>query len=240
MQTMDARRTEFVRLLETYDEQGSLEYITKYDDFYDAIMNDQYRTNMLQHACRYRLERVALALIDKNCDLTYQDHFGITALMIAGCYELKNVVAYIIDKSPDTTTRNSNQGMSEMMYICLDKDIKNLIKMIDRGYDIYYKNDINESLFTYAVKHMVGEVVKKLIDIDINFASEFNILYNKTENKDKFYDDIGKYCRDKRDAIKTRIIATMNDASPANALYKSFHKTYAIQLVDVICDFIIL
>ncbi|AYV79853.1 MAG: hypothetical protein Faunusvirus64_6, partial [Faunusvirus sp.] len=36
------------------------------------------------------------------------------------------------------------------------------------------------------------------------------------------------------------IIDAMNDASPANVLYRSFHTTYAVELVDIICDFILL
>ncbi|AYV79850.1 MAG: hypothetical protein Faunusvirus64_3 [Faunusvirus sp.] len=49
-----------------------------------------------------------------------------------------------------------------------------------------------------------------------------------------------KYCVDKRDAYKNKIIATMNDVSPTNMLYQSFHTTYAVELVDIICDFILL
>ena len=100
----------------------------------------------------------------------------------------------------------------------------------------------DHSLFTYAIGDMRGDIVKKMIDIDINFADEFNrnTSYKIFGNTKEFYDDIEKYCCDKRAAIRDEIILTMNDKSTANILYQSFHKTYVVELVDMICDFIIL
>ncbi|AYV79412.1 MAG: hypothetical protein Faunusvirus13_5 [Faunusvirus sp.] len=113
--------------------------------------------------------------------------------------------------------------------------------MIERGYDIYYKTSSNSSLFTEAISHRSKEIVQKLLDIDTCFAYEFNARYSTPRyTKDDFYYDIAKYCRDKRDTYKREIIATMDDASPTNVLYQSFHTTYAIELVDIICDFILL
>ena len=232
---MEAHRDEFIELMRTGDEDKCIEYIMKYDDFYGAI--SIYQENMLQIACGSQLATVAMALIDRKCNLTHQNRNGSTALMYASCYGLNNVVAYIIDHSTDIATRNSAHGTSEMMYLCARRDEENIIKMIEYGYDIYYKSDIKRSLFTEAIYYKLGEVVKKLMDIDTNFINELN---HYTEIKDMFYHDITKYCRDKYDAYKDTIIATMNDATSTNALYQSFHTTYAVGLVDVICDFILL
>jgi hypothetical protein len=119
--------------------------------------------------------------------------------------------------------------------------VDNVIRMIYRGYDIYHKNDIGESLFTRAIQYKTEEIVIKLIGIDTNFIDEFNTWYcDLWHTKDVFYYNIIKYCIDKYDGYKREIIMVMNDASPTNALYQSFHTTYAVQLVDVICDFILL
>ncbi|AYV79716.1 MAG: hypothetical protein Faunusvirus42_1, partial [Faunusvirus sp.] len=216
--------------------------INKYDDFYNAkYLEGTYPLNMLQLACTKRLDQVAIALIDKKCDLTYHNNSGYTALIYAYVYELENVTAHIIDNIADITTRKITCNLSEMMYICDKKNINNVIKMIDRGYDIYCKSIMNMSLFTIAVHQQIEEIVKKLIDMDTDFVSQFNIQYIELVDKQhKFYNDIMKYCVDKRNTIKDTIIATMNDATSTNALYKSFHKTYAVVLVDVICDFILL
>ncbi|AYV79587.1 MAG: hypothetical protein Faunusvirus25_5 [Faunusvirus sp.] len=112
--------------------------------------------------------------------------------------------------------------------------------MIDYGYDIYYKNISKESLFTVATHYRLTEIVQKLIDINTDFIEEFNILYHLDHVKDEFYNNIIKYCVDKRGIIKREIIATMDDASPTNALYQSFHTTYVVGVVDIICDFILL
>ena len=241
----DTKRTEFIILLNTGKIKECLEYIDKYDDFCDASDGHQ---NMLMSACMYQSEPVAIALIDKKCDLTYQNKNGFTALMYASCYALKNVAMYIIDNMADTTTRKIYNGISEMMYICFDPYVDCVIRMIDRGYDIYYKTDDNETLFTKTVFQQMEQVVKKLIDIDTNFIDEFSALYNnnppyvkdKFYIKDKFYDNIVKYCHDKYSDYKREIISAMNDTTPTNALYQSFRNTYAVELVDVICDFILL
>ncbi|AYV79848.1 MAG: hypothetical protein Faunusvirus64_1 [Faunusvirus sp.] len=246
MQTIEAhrnaRRTEFIRLIKTRDETGCLLYIAKYDDFYDAVVDDDEEENMLQLACIYRLDRVAIALINKKCDLIYQDKFDITALMTASHYGLKNIVAHIIDNLTDITTRKTCYGKSEIMYLCGTKDEGNIIKMIDRGYDIYYKNDKYGSLFTEAIGYKLSKVIKKMIDIDTDFANQFNTQYSRSKYKIRsyFYNTIVKYINDKHDTYKHEIITTMNEASPTNALYQSFRNTYAVGLVDVICDFILL
>ncbi|AYV79414.1 MAG: hypothetical protein Faunusvirus13_7 [Faunusvirus sp.] len=239
---MNAHRDEFVSLVCKYDEIGCLEYIDKYDDFYDAVMNNYCRQNMLQLTCTYKLTKVAIALIDRKCDLTHQNSDGFSALMYANYYGLLNVTKYIIDKCTDYTTRTTRYGLSEMMYLCNNRDATNVIKMIDRGYDIYYKNVDDRSLFTTATKFYFRneQIIKKLIDIDTNFIKEFNTIYDDPKHKkDELYYDIAKYCTDKRDAYKCEIIVTMNDKSTTNALYQSFHTTYAVGLVDVICDFLI-
>ncbi|AYV79591.1 MAG: hypothetical protein Faunusvirus25_9 [Faunusvirus sp.] len=231
---------EFIELVHTRDEDKCIEYIKKYNDFYNAIVGGYTGLNILQYVCSYNLNRVAMALIDQNCNLTYQNSCGSTAMMYASCNKLNDVVTHIIDKSMDIKTRTA-YGVSEMMYICDQWDVENTIKMIDRGYDIYLKDGTNRTLFTRAIIRNLKKVVMKLIDIDTNFIDEFNISYrNSGHIKDEFYRDIIKYCADKRASYKDTIIATMDDASPTNALYNSFHTTYAVGLVDVICDFIIL
>ncbi|AYV79594.1 MAG: hypothetical protein Faunusvirus25_12 [Faunusvirus sp.] len=247
MQTIEAHRDKFIDLVRACNETGCLEYIAKYDDFYDAIIDNGSRPNMLQMVCANKLSKVAVALIDRKCNLTYQNSYGFTALMYANCYELKDIVTYIIDKSMDCTTRiTTYDELSEMMYLCdYRHDVKNIIKMIDCGYNIYYKNKYHRSLFMVAIDNCLEQVVKKLVDIDTCFIDEFKQYYDTETDTDRFKNPkfdmtIMKYCVDKRDTIKREIITTMNYASPTNMLYQSFHTTYAVELVDVICDFILL
>ncbi|AYV79424.1 MAG: hypothetical protein Faunusvirus13_17 [Faunusvirus sp.] len=238
----DAKCNEFVRLVRIQNEKDCLEYIAKYDGFYDATVDMHDRMNMLQLACTYKLDQLAIALIDKKCNLTHQDNGGFTALAYASYHDLTHVVTYIIDKLTDRTTRTTLYLQSEMMYLCdCSRDTKSVIKMIDCGYDIYYKNHRNESLFTVAINCRAGEIIIKLIDIDTDFIKEFNTLYTNPKcKKNKFHHNITKYCVGKYDAYKCEIIATMNDASPTNMLYQSFRTIYAVKLVDIICDFILL
>ncbi|AYV79849.1 MAG: hypothetical protein Faunusvirus64_2 [Faunusvirus sp.] len=239
MQTIEARTDEFVKLLKAYDEKGCLEYIDKYDGFYSTI-DTLLNTSMLQMTCTYKLSQVAKALIDKNCDLTHRNIFGHTALMYASCFKLSNVTTYIIDNLVDVMTRVNVYGISEMMYLCENGDANDIVKMIDRGYDIYYKTDHNQTLFTIAIRHCSKEVVGKLIDVDMDFANQFKTYCEINGIEPNFYNTIMKHINDKRDSYKHEIIATMNDVSPINMLYQSFHTTYAVELVDVICDFILL
>ncbi|AYV79417.1 MAG: hypothetical protein Faunusvirus13_10 [Faunusvirus sp.] len=252
MSSINAHRDEFMRLLNMGDENKCIEYINEYDDFYDTTYRTRYygsveEQNMLMHACDHRLSRVAKALIDKKCNLTYQDKSGYTALMTASTNNLCDVVTYIIDKLPDTTTRCLTYGhqYSEMMSLCCysenNNNDANVIKMIDRGYDIYYMTYHNQTLFRTAIEYKLENIVTKLIDKDDDFISQFKQYYDiQWWTEDGFYYNIAKYCTNKRDGVKREIIATMNDASPANMLYQSFHTTYAVQLVDIICDFILL
>ncbi|AYV79362.1 MAG: hypothetical protein Faunusvirus11_1, partial [Faunusvirus sp.] len=244
MQSMNARRNEFMKLAQSCDVSNCLRYIDEYDDFYDAIVDDTYdgniyyNINILQFVCKYKLQQVAIALIDKKCDLTYQNENGYTAIMYASFFGLRDVVAYIIDNLTDVITRINRSDVSEIMYICTNEDDDNTIKMIDRGYDIYYKTKYDRTLFIEAVSNELTQVVTKLIDVDTDFIEKFNIYYCETTHiKYKFYDDVVKYCHDKHDAYRHEIIATMNSASPENALYQSFHTIYAVELVDIICDF---
>ncbi|AYV79808.1 MAG: hypothetical protein Faunusvirus56_1, partial [Faunusvirus sp.] len=145
----------------------------------------------------------------------------------------------------DTTTRTFNTGsnISEMMFLCGDNNNNtNIIKMINKGYDIYYHSpyDMSVTLFTRAIKYGNMNMVKTLINIDINFAEKIKICCDKYKMEGNFYNTLAEYINDKRDTYKHTIIATMDDASPTNALYKSFHTTYAVGLVDIICDFILL
>jgi len=113
---MEARRHEFVKLIEARDETGCLEYIAQYDGFYDAIADNYSQANMLQWACAHKLSMVATKLIDQKCDLKHQDRGGFTAIMYASFHDLMDVTTYIIDKSTDRTTLIANQ-MSEMMML---------------------------------------------------------------------------------------------------------------------------
>ncbi|AYV79419.1 MAG: hypothetical protein Faunusvirus13_12 [Faunusvirus sp.] len=267
MSSAEAHRDEFIKLLKTQSEDKCIEYINKYNDFYDTIYANQGDENMLMYTCHRGLSRVAIALIDKKCDLTYQVGCGYTSLIYASLYLLYKVVAHIIDNSQDTITRCSKIGRqcSEMMFLCRDSNNNSsLIKMIDKGYDIYYQTSYDkESLITEAIEYENVDIIKKLIDIDTDFAKIFNIYYKKYKIKNYKYDAIVKYINDRHNAYKHEIIATMNDAivkyindrhnafkheiiaimndaSPTNMLYQSFHTTYAVQLVDVICDYILL
>ncbi|AYV79421.1 MAG: hypothetical protein Faunusvirus13_14 [Faunusvirus sp.] len=241
MSSVKTHRDEFVRLARNNDKAGCLEYINLHDDFYDAMVNNYNWTDVLQEVCKYKLAEVATALIDKKCYLAHQDKWGYTAIMYACCNDLNDIVTYIIDKSTTIMTRSTDQGVSEIMYLCMCDDENNVMKMMDHGYDIYHKSHRNESLFTVAIKRNSKQIVKKLIDIDTDFIEQFNTLYHTHDRKKgDFYNDIAKYCVGKRNAYKHEIIATMNDASSTNMLYRSFHTTYAVQLVDIICDFLIL
>ncbi|AYV79590.1 MAG: hypothetical protein Faunusvirus25_8 [Faunusvirus sp.] len=243
----EVHRDEFVKLVNIGNEYKCIKYINKYNDFYDTKYCDlDLETdiaNILIYVCKNKLSRVAIALIDKKCNLTYQDNYGYTALMMASLHELHDVVTHIINNSQDTTTRCLNYGnqFSEMIYLCYrsyNNNI-NIIKMIDRGYDIYYKVN-NSSLFTAALQRESTNIVEKLMDKDINFADEFKTYCKFNGIEPNFYNTIVKYINGKHDTYKHTIIATMDDASPANALYQSFHTTYAVGLVDIICDFIVL
>ncbi|AYV79851.1 MAG: hypothetical protein Faunusvirus64_4 [Faunusvirus sp.] len=161
MQTIEAKRDKFVKLITTYKEQECLEYINKYDGFYSAT-DTNHNASMLQLACAHNADQLAIALIDKNCDLTHQNMFGHTALMYASWFKLNNVVTHIIDKLVDATTRVKSDGTSEMMYLCWSGDADNVVKMIDHGYDIYYKCHYKKTLFTEAIKHSLERVVKNL------------------------------------------------------------------------------
>ncbi|AYV79718.1 MAG: hypothetical protein Faunusvirus42_3 [Faunusvirus sp.] len=247
--SVKAHRDKFIKLVDTGNEYKCIKYINKYDDFYDTIYYEPGLaaeiSNMLIYVCKRGLSRVAIALIDKNCDLTYQDNYGYTALMIASSYGLHDVVAYIINNQQDTTTRCSEYGYnhSEMIHLCHNTNPNgndtNIIKMINRGYDIYYKS-LDSSLFTAAIQCKNTNLAEKLIDIDINFVEEFKIYCEINKVDTNFYNTIVKYINNKHADYKDTIIATMNDASPANMLYQSFRNTYAVALVDVICDFILL
>ncbi|AYV79818.1 MAG: hypothetical protein Faunusvirus57_6 [Faunusvirus sp.] len=117
MQTAGAIRDGFIKLLQNFNEDRCLKYIDKYDGFYNMIVDNGSSRNMLEMACAYKLDRVAIALIDKKCDLTYQDRYGVSAIMFASCYGLKNVVTHIINNSQDTKTRTLHNGVSEMMML---------------------------------------------------------------------------------------------------------------------------
>ncbi|AYV79589.1 MAG: hypothetical protein Faunusvirus25_7 [Faunusvirus sp.] len=251
MLSAEAHRDEFIKLVDTGDEDKCIEYINKYNDFYDTIYDKWTswgitKINILMHTCWRRLPKVAIALIGKKCNLTYHDDSrGYSALTVASINQLHDVVAHIIDNLSDTTTRfySTGSAISEMMYLCLNgNNNANIIKMINKGYDIYYHSPYSKSvtLFTTAVRYGNMDMAKKLIDIDIDFAEKIKIYYGEHKIDDNFYNRIVKYINDKRDAYKHTIIATMDDASPANALYQSFHTTYAVGLVDIICDFILL
>ncbi|AYV79584.1 MAG: hypothetical protein Faunusvirus25_2 [Faunusvirus sp.] len=240
MSLIETHRDKFMKLVQFNNENKCIEYINKYDDFYNAIYRNNSHPNMLQLACAYRMDNVAIALIDKKCDLTYQDIDGYTAMMIASCFGLKNVVAYIINNSTDIITRTLQDGESEILYLHHKQDVDNIIRMIDRGYNIYHETVDNRTLFTSALSCESERVVKKLIDIDTDFIEEFEMLYYLDHMGGKFCNNIAKYCVDKYDGYKHEIIAAMNDTSPTNILYQSFRNTYAVELVDIICDFILL
>jgi len=247
--SVEAKRDEFVKLVREYEEQDCIEYIAKHDGFYNAVLDYDYgdvcKSDMLQMVCMRGLNRVAIALINKKCDLIYQDMDGWSAIMCASYKGLHDVVKLLIDNITDHTTRISFTGLSEIMHVCISNDVDNTLKMIDCGYDIYYKSNINntcyQSLFTVAIYHEVEKIVYRLLDTDICFADEFNILYhNPTREKTEIYNNIMKYCQNIRNTYKQRIIATINDASSGNTLHYAFRNIYAIELVDIICDFIIL
>ncbi|AYV79463.1 MAG: hypothetical protein Faunusvirus15_14 [Faunusvirus sp.] len=232
-------RDGFIKLAQTHDETACLEYINKYDNFANLICKNM--SNMLQIACDYKLTNVAFALIDKNCDLAYRDEYGSTALMDAHTSGLHTVVARIIDKIPDiTTTTFGVKKISEIMYLARYRtDADNVIKMIDRGYDVYYKTVGGVSLLTIAVDKQSHKIIKRLIDLDTYFAEQFKKYYNDKKSG-FFYHTITRYCKSKRATYRDTIIAVMNDPSEHNILYQSFRKTYVVELIDIICDFLIL
>ncbi|AYV79806.1 MAG: hypothetical protein Faunusvirus55_4 [Faunusvirus sp.] len=246
MLSVEAHRDAFMSLLRSEDNTGCIKYIDEHDDFYNMKF-EEYGTNMLQWTCIYKRDKVAIALIDKKCDLTYKNGFNQTALSYALLHGQRNIAAHIIDNLQDTATRNITMHghyVSELMMLCNYDDTNNVIKMIDKGHDIYYETDSDKlyykSLFTIALVMHNEVIAKKLIDIDTDFIIKFKYYNNVLTISQKMRNKIMKYCADKYDAYKHKIIDTMNSASPTNALYQSFHTTYAVQLVDIICDFILL
>ncbi|AYV79371.1 MAG: hypothetical protein Faunusvirus11_10 [Faunusvirus sp.] len=115
--TATKRTDEYIELLKTGDEDACIEHINKYNNFYNNINDAEPYSNMLQITCMKKMQRAAIALIDKNCDLTDRDSDGHTALSYAASYRLRHVVDHIIDKLPDTKTRISSGEQSEMMML---------------------------------------------------------------------------------------------------------------------------
>ncbi|AYV79462.1 MAG: hypothetical protein Faunusvirus15_13 [Faunusvirus sp.] len=241
---MDVLFDGFRKLARQNDEIGCLKYIDKHDNFRNIIYDD---TSILQYACDWRLKQVAFGLINRNCDLVFQDkRIHMTAMCHASNSGLISVVAYIIDKLPDTKTRYLFSGTSEMMYLCNNnRNVNNILKMIKLGYDIYYKLDrhiyntrTDKSLLTAAIDAKLEPIVKKLLDINNNFIAEFNAYYDvRSLKKDEFHDNIVNYYT--KILYRQAIITEMNDVSATNMLYQSFRKIYAVDLVNIICDFII-
>ncbi|AYV79809.1 MAG: hypothetical protein Faunusvirus56_2 [Faunusvirus sp.] len=243
MHSLDAIRDGFVELLKTHDETKCIKYIDKYDGFYNMTLSDS-SISILQYVCIYNLPRVARKLIDKNANVTYQNICGYTAIMYAASHD--TTVAYIIDNCNDVSTRatvDTYDPMSEMMYLCGFDQSDNIIKMIERGYDVYYETPEKLSLLKIAIHHKDKLIIKKLIDIDTDFATKFIAnykIYTGIDAEREFYLTIVKYINNKYTDYRDMIVSVMNDESPDNMLYQSFSRTYAVELADIIRDFIIL
>ncbi|AYV79379.1 MAG: hypothetical protein Faunusvirus11_18 [Faunusvirus sp.] len=188
-----------------------LEYIDKYDNFYDTFSSGGFSALIL--ACANGLELVAYKLIDRGAKVNIKCSSGHTPLSVAIRYG----------------------NMSQPQYTNL---IRTLIKNGADVSTIQYEKSI---LLYALLKFVDREIVMMLIEAGADYVDAFDKIkqikltrYNNID--DKYICELIEYIKDR---YRKQIILTIDDTSPDNQLFKSFRTTYVSGVINIITNFIL-
>ncbi|AYV79003.1 MAG: fibronectin type 3 and ankyrin repeat domains protein 1-like [Faunusvirus sp.] len=210
-----------------------------------------YGSTALMSACKYNSTTTAIRLINKHkCDKHMRDYKQQTALSIAIQYGSFDIARHLVVKHhiwelniPDVN------GDTPFMIACRRASYEFIAFMIYKGVDINIKNKANNSALSYAIDYQ-PEVCTLLLNHGADFIHVFETIHN---SKFKGSDKIRLCLKNKyRDAIihiinnnKTGFKKQFNKLllfvkyKKHHPLYVSFKKTYAVDIIDIICNYII-
>ncbi|AYV79080.1 MAG: hypothetical protein Faunusvirus2_27 [Faunusvirus sp.] len=169
--------------------------------------------------------------IDKHNDF-YNTIMGIWSPLTYACnYEKYKVVYKLLDVGADINL--SVAGWSPLMYASYLGNINLGTELLKRGANINYKNSRGSSALSVACVYGRLKFAAMLITagadfIDLNFYNMYDLCHKN-----------GPIMQSIRDVYRKRILAVIDDDTCNNAMAASFRTTYAIELVDMISEFII-
>ncbi|AYV79086.1 MAG: hypothetical protein Faunusvirus2_33 [Faunusvirus sp.] len=173
---------EFAHLVRDQDDAKCVEYIDKYDDFYDIVWSKIWgslRTPLL-YACYYSLEQTALKLIHrvKDINFTFPEHF--TPLMCACCYYgNENTVAELVRKGADINAKCLHYSALSLAYsynkehaaITLIKAGAEFADIINTDSTRYGNKQINQ-----CIRDKYQQLILSIIDTERTDESDDNAM----------------------------------------------------------------
>ncbi|AYV79004.1 MAG: ankyrin-3-like [Faunusvirus sp.] len=217
------------------------------------LVNKQCDMNVLMVACRYNSLKTAYCLINNrtcNINIHIRNSIGQTALLIAIYYASYDIATYLITRYHvrELDIPNAN-GDTPLIIACKRPSRQIIANLLCRGVDVNIRNKAGYSALSYALCYQ-SAVCTLLLDHGVEFQHEFEDI---ADNKATYCDEIRLCLKNKyRDAIihiinnnKTGFKKQFNKLllfikyKKHHPLYMSFKKTYAIDIIDIICDYII-
>ncbi|AYV79369.1 MAG: hypothetical protein Faunusvirus11_8 [Faunusvirus sp.] len=181
----------------------------------------------LMYACIDQEPVSAMELINRGDDLDMKDSLGHTAIIYACMHDCKgnmtNVAKAMINKGCKL-----DETALMLAIDCFDDDEIALL-MIERGADIYAKDECGHTALNHAWLHGKKQVAAAIISrYDVGIICWTWLGKDVTSQK---------YIYDKYHEI---IVQCINNSDVNNnALAKSFEHTYVSGIIDMICNFIV-
>ncbi|AYV79201.1 MAG: hypothetical protein Faunusvirus5_10 [Faunusvirus sp.] len=185
------------------------------------------KISVLIHACRDGFESGAELLIDSGANLDLQDNSGWTALI----YACKDGLTYIVKKlihAKCNMNLRGNYGWTALMHACYNNRSDIAKYLLSNGCDATLQNRNGYTAMYYA--YDLTDVIINMINLGVDFV---NFINGDT------YDNKNVMVRNHIFNIYKKQITAVIDNDETNAIQMCFKKIYAIELVDIICEFIL-
>ncbi|AYV79697.1 MAG: ankyrin repeat domain-containing protein [Faunusvirus sp.] len=172
------------------------------------------------------------------------DETGFNPLVIACIWNRIDVVTALLDKKIYLNAQWGFNGKTALHIACHDGNTNIAFKLIHAGADVNIVDEFNYTPLhcccSYNTSHSETEnIAIELIQHGANF---YNYINNS--NLDKYLhlqlklDKCPKVRQHIYDKYRTGLISVINDTND-NPLKLSFRTTYAVDLMNIICDFIL-
>ncbi|AYV79698.1 MAG: hypothetical protein Faunusvirus39_7 [Faunusvirus sp.] len=189
-----------------------------------TINNDELAPiNPLLLSCYHDRPDISIALIDRGVylNIQYSDFYNRSPLYYACQNNRANVVTALIKNGANIHIVDADDVTPLYAACCYKNDIIAML-LIDSGADINFKTIHGNSAFDMAcVQKMYRSITYMLMH-----GADSNISLDDGVKQHIFNE------------YKSQILATINNTAD-NPMKLSFRTTYAIDIIDLICDFIL-
>jgi len=207
-----------------------IQHIDQYPKYYNSYYKNEYTEyNPVIVACIWNNIDVVTKLLGKKIFLNAKSTFSGRAALHIACQDLYTDIALKLIRAGADVNITDSYDSTPLHYSCQVAVEYIAIELIQHGADVNMVNQARYTPFEIACRNNVESLAIYMMDHGAKF---YDYIDNPDINK---CTKVQQYIYDK---YRAGLISVINDVND-NPLKLSFQTTYAIGIIDIICDFII-